>query len=63
MLIELPQKIVEEILSAHHLQQWSIKSTEIRSRQVERLEAHISEIVCAIVVKEYIKKPKQLKLK
>ena len=55
MLIEIPDRIAQEALEAHLIQQkWSINSAEIRSREVERRESHIAEIVCAIIAKEFV---------
>lgn len=43
-------------LEAFFIQQWwSIKSTEIRSLEVERREKYIAEIVCAIIASQYRK--------
>lgn len=54
MKIEIPQCIVQEAIECHLIQQgWTVKWTEIRSREVERREAHIAEIVCAIIANEF----------
>ena len=56
MIINIPDVIVHEALSAHFIQQWwNIHSTELRSREVERREAHVAEIVCAIIANEFRK--------
>lgn len=56
MLIELPNSIIQEAIEAHLIQQkWSINSTEGRSREVQRRESHVAEIVCAIIAREFYK--------
>ena len=54
MQIEIPDTIAQEALEAHFIQQkWSINTAELRSREVERKQSHITEIVCAIIAKQY----------
>lgn len=54
MQIEIPDRIVQKALECHFIQQkWSVNSTEWRSREVERREHHIAEMVCAIVAKDF----------
>lgn len=57
MLIEIPQRIVEEMMEAVIIQKnGDIKSSDIRGEQVQRMEKHIAEIVCGIIEKEMIKR-------
>lgn len=54
MLFEIPQCVVQEAIECHFIQQgWTVQWTELRSREVERRESHIAEIVCAIITKEF----------
>lgn len=54
MIIEIPDRLAQEALEAHFIQQkGSINSTEWRSREVERREHHIAEMVCAIIAKDF----------
>lgn len=57
MIIEIPDRICQEALEAHLIQQqWSVNWIELRSREVERREHHVAEIVCAIIANEYRRK-------
>ncbi len=59
--IEIPVSVIDEIITAWFIQmKWSYGSIDTRCTQVERIENHVGEIVCAIVLKEACK---QLKLK
>lgn len=56
MLIEIPDRICQEAIEAHLIQQkGSIPTIEGRSKEVERRESHVAEIVCAIIAKEFMK--------
>lgn len=52
VLVEIPNSILQEAIDCHLIQMnWSYWSVESRSRDVERLENHIAEIVSAILIK------------
>lgn len=54
MEYNLPENIIQMAIECHFIQmKWSINSTEWRSREVERREHHIAEMVCAIVAKDF----------
>ena len=55
--IEIPMSIFEELIEANILQKtWSIPSSELRGNAVQRMQYHISEIICSIVAKEMQKR-------
>jgi hypothetical protein len=54
LTIQIPLSLVEEAIACHHIQmKWSLASVELRSREVERMEHHFSEILMAIIIREY----------
>lgn len=56
MLINIPNSLIQEALESHIIQtSWSVNSTEGRSREVQRRESHVAEIVCAIIAREFYK--------
>jgi len=55
MKINISDKVIQMALESHFIQQWSVKSTEWRSREVERRQHHISEIVCGVIINQYRK--------
>ena len=56
MKIEISNNIIQMALEAHLIQQsGSINSTEGRSREVERRQNHVCEIIIWIITNEYRK--------
>lgn len=54
MKIEIPNSLIQEALESHFIQdRWTIKSTEGRSREVERRAYHFHEIVMGLIINEY----------
>ncbi len=52
-LIPIPNSIIQEAIDAWIIQmKWSAGSVESRSRDVERIEHHLAEIVIAVIQKE-----------
>jgi len=52
--IPIPDHIAQEALECFFIQQsWSIKSTELRSREVERKSYHFHDILIWIIANEY----------
>jgi len=55
MKIEIPDKIVEEIMESNFItSRWDIQTAEARAEYSRRLQSHYSEIIGAIVLKMII---------
>lgn len=53
ILLEIPDKIVDEAITAHFvLMNWSYWSVDTRCTEVERIQNHIWEIVTALIIKQ-----------
>lgn len=41
-------------IDSHLLMSWSAKTVDVRMAQVERLQYQVWQIVCGIIIKEYL---------